>query len=543
MVWTRSLNPVRSFPTYNGPYHVGSLDLEIPTTELESTHSGPDPDIATVAFRVFYPCATGEKKKRPVRWLCDPQRTSFSAYARFLGAGPALADTISYLTPHLYYIAIPVQRNAAMLKPETPSGRWPVVVFSHGLGGCRNTYSHLLGSLASHGMVVFATEHRDASAPISFIRATKNTGPRTIRYCRHPHEPSPAVYAARDEQLKVRLWELSLVYSALLKIDSGETVTPLGCREASSTPKALSGLAHALDVHRAGSITWAGHSFGAATTVQFVKSVYWRCPNPATEAYVPLYVPSLESPLTKQVTSQSPVVVLDLWTMPLVSPLTTWLRNKPMPSYDKTSPLAAGGSVLLAVLSEAFFKWAANLNETRRVLSPQASESGPIEKELPKPRFFYPHNSAHLSQSDFGILFPWLTRRVFGALEPERVVRLNTRAILQMFRENNIDVAETKRIDAEEEQELKQASESDMGIDSQAGEGHMGERKGDWKILAADGRIRGWVSIGVEEDKEVASDQVGDSIVDHEATDDSSQRPTMEGEMLTELTKGGPALS
>lgn len=38
------------------------------------------------------------------------------------------------------------------------------MVFSHGLGGSRNSYCHLLGSLASHGVVVVAAEHRDGSA-------------------------------------------------------------------------------------------------------------------------------------------------------------------------------------------------------------------------------------------------------------------------------------------------------------------------------------------------------------------------------------------
>ena len=492
MGWTSFLNPSRSFPAYAGPHPVGSLDVEIPVTELEESTSSPAADITTVLFRIFYPCESGGKKSKPVRWLPDPQRPYFGGFARFLGAGPTLADTISYLTPHLYYITIPVQRNAPILKPETSSGSWPVLVFSHGLGGSRNAYSHILGSLASHGMVVVAVEHRDGSGPISFIRATASTEPRTIQYRPTSHSASPAAYAARDDQLKIRLWEVSLVHDALLKIDSGQGLTALGYKETSTAPKTISGMAGALDVHRPGRIIWAGHSFGAATTVQFVKSVYWRCPSSPIEGYTSLYTPPLDSPLIKQITPESPVILLDLWAMPLRSPSTKWLWRKPMPSYDDSRASACGGATLLAILSEAFFKWPTNLNDTRRVLGPPASGSRDGRKEFVKPRFFYPINSAHLSQSDFGVLFPWFTRRIFGAMEPERVVRLNARAILQTLRECKVDVAETKTIDAEERQEIKQ-DDGNVTVEG---------RSADWKIFAADGSIRGWTRIDTEAEME-----------------------------------------
>ena len=37
---------------------------------------------------------------------------------------------------------------------------FPVIIFSHGLGGCRATYSGTCCDLASHGYVVAAVEHR-----------------------------------------------------------------------------------------------------------------------------------------------------------------------------------------------------------------------------------------------------------------------------------------------------------------------------------------------------------------------------------------------
>jgi len=46
---------------------------------------------------------------------------------------------------------IPVIPNAKPLRQKTP---YPVIVFSHGLGGCRTTYSAICMEMASHGFIV-----------------------------------------------------------------------------------------------------------------------------------------------------------------------------------------------------------------------------------------------------------------------------------------------------------------------------------------------------------------------------------------------------
>lgn len=88
------LSPVPSFPSYTGPYKVGSVDVELPVWELESPSPAPVDDISTVQYRVFYPCESGAKG-RSVSWLPQPQRGYMSAYTRFLGTGSILADFIS----------------------------------------------------------------------------------------------------------------------------------------------------------------------------------------------------------------------------------------------------------------------------------------------------------------------------------------------------------------------------------------------------------------------------------------------------------------
>lgn len=74
---------------------MGSIDVEIPTSELENpSDDAPPADMSTVAFRVFYPCRQDSEQKA-VRWIPSPQREYIAAYARFLGANSAFAGIFS----------------------------------------------------------------------------------------------------------------------------------------------------------------------------------------------------------------------------------------------------------------------------------------------------------------------------------------------------------------------------------------------------------------------------------------------------------------
>jgi platelet-activating factor acetylhydrolase len=86
---------VPGFPEYSGPYPVGSLDVELPVSELEAPSEAPEgADIATVAYRIFYPCEP-TANSRPIRWLPGPQKASLAAYAKFIGANNLVAQGFS----------------------------------------------------------------------------------------------------------------------------------------------------------------------------------------------------------------------------------------------------------------------------------------------------------------------------------------------------------------------------------------------------------------------------------------------------------------
>ncbi|KAL8939433.1 MAG: hypothetical protein Q9216_003352 [Gyalolechia sp. 2 TL-2023] len=444
-----SLNPTPAFPSYTGPYQMGTTDVEIPAAELPSPSPTPDSSISTISFRIFYP-------SEPL---------------------PKPANNLPFLRI-LSYTTIPVVRNAQLLSAPTKTKRWPVMVFSHGLGGTKNAYSHLLGSLSSHGVVVIAPDHRDGSAPLSLIRDKSDSSPRPVEYKSISHRQSPEVEQARDHQLKIRLWEMGLVHEALLKLDRGEPLSNILAESSSQTSGQLTMFSSSLDVHTPGSISWAGHSFGAATVVQLAKSVFYRQKKPTSSSQQALFEPSTSSQIAHQITSSSPVCLLDLWCMPLLSKSTRWLNELPLPSYASNG---LGGRNLIAILSEAFFKWENNLVQLKRAISEDPSLTVPSNTRHPAPYIFYPVSSAHLSQSDFGILFPWFTKKAFKAQDPARTLRLNTRALLEFMRRNGIEVADTSALDMETD------TSDDHTPGSQAGQ--------DPKILKRDGSVNGWIAL------------------------------------------------
>ena len=419
----------------------------------------------------------------------------------------------------LSYVAIPVLRNARLLKAPTKTQRWPVMVFSHGLGGSKNAYSHICGSISSHGMVVIAPEHRDGSTPISFVRSMDGTS-KPIDYKSLPHTPSKEVEEGRNEQLKVRLWELGLIHEAILKFDRGENVSNLAAEASQDDRKTytqgeLSMFGFNLDVHTPGAISWSGHSFGAATIYQFIKSVCYRPTESTPASYQPLYTPPPSSHITAQITPSSPVSLLDLWCLPLRTASTEWLWKQPLPCYTPGGP---GGSNLVVILSEAFFKWRGNLNQTKSAISADPSAAVASALNYPPPNMFYPVSSAHLSQSDFGVLFPWLTKKFLKADEPIRTLRLNTRAILEVVRRAGIEVADTSSVDMEDETGLKLSIKGDRASIGQ-----------DRKILATDGSVRGWVALKLEDNDKKA----GEGANAQSYKDTSPAQAVMENEMTT----------
>ena len=408
------------------------------------------------------------------------------------------------------------------------------MLFSHGLGGSKNVYSQIAGSMASHGMVVIAPDHRDGSAPVAFARNTDGTFREAAGYRSIPHRGGQDVEDARNEQLKIRLWELGLVHEALLKIDRQEPLTNLvELNQGKSSQHGdknfqYGGLAMfgaRLDIHIPGRIIWSGHSFGAVTVLQFLKSVFYHRDLPGMAPSQALYDPAENSPIEIQITPSSPLILFDLWSLPLRTKATEWLWRKPLPCYTASD---RGVSNVLSVVSEAFWKWRANLSLLKQALFAESGVGKDGTGQKPPPHVFCALTSTHMGQSDFGVLSPRLTRKVFKCDDPVRAMRLNIRAALELLRQNGFEVANTSPTDLEEE------AKGQMVSDLPAPPSLKGQ---DPRILATDGTIQGWIALRAGDDLEEAGSAASTSISGTAAPSEA----VVKGEILKEQPANGVA--
>lgn len=418
-------------------------------------------------------------------------------------------------------------------------------------------------------MVVFCPEHRDASAAISVIRDPKDPkSSHIVRCLRLEHVHTPEVWAKRETQIRIRAWEIGLIMEAIHRIDLGDNdIIKFNLCVPSPTPlSALYQFTGRLDVHEPGKMIFGGHSFGSATVVQVLKSTYYADHPDIAKWDNPLFRPAENSAIRRQVTENTPTFLLDMWCFPILSAASAPLFNLPLPAYSPTAASPVGGNGILAIESEAFYKWKENMHSTARIISPdpsaktvsqaafersagkKSSKKGPTTT-LSEPNVFYVQNSAHLNQSDFGVLFPWAVKKIFKGEQPERILRLNTRAILQFLRENGVNVARTWYGDlveggTEEDVELKKEKKGvDGGIhedkailekkhaDSKE-EDTQGEKDGEKRTA---GRIAAWrwiniIGMGAESGPSEAGLQSGETTA-QEAEEAERDEEEMEGEM------------
>lgn len=196
-------------PKPSGPYSVGSMDIEIPVPSPRpisdiKRDGKPLLRLETVLFTLYYPAAFGSgmgqapggyKKWSRETWLARPRPETAKGYARFAGIPDWLGEAVFGATTA--FTKLPAFRNTPPAthwppegnsksngykiknqKGQPPEGasdepKFPLMMFSHGLGGTRTCYSSMCTEFASYGFVVCAVEHRDGSGPRSIINHTK----------------------------------------------------------------------------------------------------------------------------------------------------------------------------------------------------------------------------------------------------------------------------------------------------------------------------------------------------------------------------------
>jgi len=448
-------------PKYSGPYDVGVLDIEVPAKNPQTFSNIKRQHVhllalETVLLTIFYPAhidtakdissaPTEYRKKSRPTWLSTPRGKTSAGYAKF--GGLPQWPTMAFFIMTTWFTKLPAYRNARIAEhwpqhgrasndhrhvsggigeppaegPERPT--FPLILFSHGLGGTRTAYSSVCGEFASHGFVVCALEHRDGSGPRTLINHKQDgVGCREEREKRghfgHTEKSRAKPYdivdfifpkddpmdtrighevdkELRNAQVDMRCAEIQEAYDLLTEIcqGHGEHVSERNLRfkgVIGASSVALRGVEWPAWKGRfhLDNVTMVGHSFGATTTVEILR-----------QAEKFKYI--------------AQGIVYDIWGMSV----------KPAQDDDRHRIHAP----LLGINSEAFMYWHENFEVAEKVIDEARQQQHPSW-------LLTVRGTVHISQSDFCILYPHLAGGVMKTtIDPVRAIDVNINASLEFL--------------------------------------------------------------------------------------------------------------
>jgi platelet-activating factor acetylhydrolase len=297
------------------------------------------------------------------------------------------------------------------------------LIFSHGLGGTRTTYSTVCGEFASYGFVVVAIEHRDGSGPRTFINfpkgddkmSTENVDmtekdkergwsrmdcvfPKNNASDTTPGNQQGVDVDLRSAQIQLRLAEIEEAYHVMTLIHEGH-----GCKVAASnlrlksadnkggSSRGLRGVDWASWKNRfhLRQVTILGHSFGAATAVEVLRH---------QDRF--------------QFIGQG--IIYDIWGAAIQPP-------EDKPEHRIRAPL-------LGINSEAFMYWPDNFESVMRLCKEAKDQDALVWLMTVR-------GSVHISQSDFSLLYPRLASLLMKmTANPQRAIDLNINASLEFLK-------------------------------------------------------------------------------------------------------------
>lgn len=443
------------------------MDIEVPAqnprTFSDITRHGHHVlALETVLFTVYYPAAqgsgsgkspSGHRRWSRQTWLPRPRIRVSQGYGKFAGVGNFI---VPFFGTTVMFTKLPAFRNAPLAdhwfssedmhhsgqpakdssRSATPSASerpmFPLLFFSHGLGGSRTAYSSLCGELASYGFVCISVEHRDGSGARTFVNHSqhgegsmrdreekggvdhlpedKAKGFDTVDYVwpkGNPMDTSPTNDKGPDirlrrAQIDLRMSEIEEAYHVMSKIarGNGEEVAERNLRSKNfvgGSSIALNGVDWTSwnGRVRLNHVTMAGHSFGAATTVQIARD-------------------------TKRFPWISQAVVYDIWGQPLKLSSSANIADLELSDRIKRP--------LLAINSEAFSYWETNFDVVQ-ALAMEARSQNTLAWLMTV------RGTVHVSQSDFPSLYPRLTSFALKTTaDPRRALDINVTATLEFLK-------------------------------------------------------------------------------------------------------------
>uniref|UniRef100_A0A8D1BKG1 Platelet-activating factor acetylhydrolase n=1 Tax=Sus scrofa TaxID=9823 RepID=A0A8D1BKG1_PIG len=226
-------------PRGNGSYSVGCTDLMFDYTQKGTF------------LRLYYPSQDGD----PSDTLWIPDKEYFWGLSKFLGTHWLLGKILS-----LFFGSMTTP--AAWNSPLRTGEKYPLIIFSHGLGAFRTIYSAIGTDLASYGFIVAAVEHRDGSASATYFFKDQSAAEirnKTWLYLRTLGKGEEE-FPLRNEQVRQRAEECSQALNMILDMDRGKPVKNVLDLEFD-----VEQLKDSIDRDK---IAVMGHSFGGATVLQ-----------------------------------------------------------------------------------------------------------------------------------------------------------------------------------------------------------------------------------------------------------------------------------
>ncbi|MFL6121928.1 alpha/beta hydrolase family protein [Actinophytocola sp.] len=155
--------PVPTFLAPTGRYAVGTTTVQWTDADRPETATAAPNDRRTVVAQLWYPAASGEGERAPYLGR-TPEESKIVAegLASYTGLPGFMLDGLAHA------------RTAAFLDAEPVAGgtRFPVVLFSPGLGGARGQNTMWATEIASRGYVVVALDHPYDSAAVVLADGT-----------------------------------------------------------------------------------------------------------------------------------------------------------------------------------------------------------------------------------------------------------------------------------------------------------------------------------------------------------------------------------
>ena len=199
--------PVPAFPVPSGPFAVGTTVLQWTDPDRAETATPDAGDHRTVVVQLWYPARSVAASTPRAQYLGRTRREAdivAAAEADYLGVPSVLLD------------GLPRARSHAVPGAAPADGRFPVVLFSPGLGGVRTQNTAWAEDLASRGYLVAGVDHPYDSAAVVLADG------RTVRTKVTGSDDPAEGDRLRIGWTTVRAADLSFALTQLGRLDRGE---------------------------------------------------------------------------------------------------------------------------------------------------------------------------------------------------------------------------------------------------------------------------------------------------------------------------------